>query len=139
VPAVELADLMEAYRTSVLNKDLEGLMAIYGHEIQAFDTWERWAFVGLEQWREMNVNWFRSVGDDRDSVDFDDVTILPGEPVGAVIATVTYSAVSTAGEVLRSMKTRLTWIAKRDGGGWKILHQHASVPIDANLKAILQR
>ena len=138
MPAVELADLMEAYRTSVLNKDLEGLMAIYGYEIQAFDTWDRWAFVGLEQWREMNVNWFRSVGDDRDRVDFDDVTILPGEPVGAVIATVTYSAVSTAGEVLRSMKTRLTWIAKRDGGGWKILHQHASVPIDANLKAILQ-
>ena len=135
---MELAGLMDVYRTSVLNKDIEGLMALYGREIQAFDTWDRWAFVGLEQWREMNVNWFRSVGDDRDRVDFEDVTILPGESVGAVIATVTYSAVSTAGEVLRLMKTRLTWVAKRDGGVWKIVHQHASVPIDSNLKAILR-
>ena len=59
-----------------------------------------------------------------------DLNIIPGDDVSAAHATVTYRARSDTGEILRSIQNRLTWIAKRTDGVWKIVHQHTSVPIE---------
>jgi len=39
-----------------------------------------------------------------------------------------------------AMLNRLTWVLKPHGGGWKIVHEHTSAPVDGeSMKVILQR
>jgi ketosteroid isomerase-like protein len=38
------------------------------------------------------------------------------------------------------MQNRLTWTLRPEGSGWRIVHEHTSVPLGFNdAKAILQR
>jgi ketosteroid isomerase-like protein len=55
-------------------------------------------------------------------------------------ATLTYTAVSAAGQRLRTLDNRITLALRRQAGEWKIFHEHTSAPIEhATLKAILTR
>lgn len=43
-------------------------------------------------------------------------------------------------EALRYLENRLTWVAKKKAGVWKIIHQHTSGPVDfESMKLILRR
>ena len=53
-------------------------------------------------------------------------------------ARATYAAISAAGEELRAMQNRLTWVLGIEEGAWKIVHEHTSVPIGfKDLKGLL--
>ena len=115
-------------------------MSLYDNDIRAFDTCGVWLYEGFDEWRKMNEKWFHSLGRERDIVEFNDVKVESTEHFGFASAVATYSAVSDSGEVIRSMQTRLTWIARKYAGQWKIVHQHTSVPIDGStISAILTR
>jgi ketosteroid isomerase-like protein len=130
----------ENYRSAVFNKDVGALMALYDEDFIAFDMWDVWRHVGEGPWREMNQEWLTSLGSERVVVAFDDIEIAAGPEVAAAYATVSYKAVSEAGAILRAMENRLTWVAKRKNGAWKIVHQHSSAPIDpSTMTAILRR
>ena len=130
----------EAYKSSVLNKQVDRLLELYDEDITAYDMWGRWSYVGAGPWREMNEGWLGSLGSETVVVEFDDVSTVHGAEVAAAYATVTYKAVSETGETLRSMQNRLTWVVKRKNGGWKIVHQHTSAPIDPDkFSPILRR
>ena len=136
----ELNSLFDTYKSSVVNKDVDALMAIYGHDFVAFDLWGAWRHVGDGPWREVNQKWLGSLGSGTVEIEFDDINIIPGDDVAAAHATVTYRGLSDRGEVLRSMQNRLTWIAKRTNGIWKIVHQHTSAPIEpGTMKAKFHR
>jgi ketosteroid isomerase-like protein len=130
----------EAYRLAVLNRDVEGLLALYDKDIQAFDVWEAWSLLGEGEWREMNRDWLGSLGSESVVVEFEEIRTFQGGDTAGASAFGTFKAVSEAGEILRSMQNRLTWVAARKDDGWKIVHQHTSVPIDSKtLRAILHR
>jgi ketosteroid isomerase-like protein len=130
----------EAYKSSVLTKQVDKLLDLYDQDLIAFDMWDRWSYAGGDSWREMNQQWLGSLGSESVIVEFDDINTLYGAETAAAYATVTYKAVSETGEVLRSMQNRLTWVAKRKNGGWKIVHQHTSAPIDpGKMSPILHR
>ena len=130
----------EAYKSSVLNKQVDQLLDLYDRDLIAFDMWDRWSYAGGDSWREMNQQWLGSLGSESVVVEFDDVNTLYGAEMAAAYATVTYRAMSETGEVLRSMQNRLTWVAERKNGGWKIVHQHTSAPIDpVKMSPILHR
>jgi len=136
----DLNSFFDIYRSAVLAKDVDAMMSIYGPDFTAFDMWGAWSLVGEAPWLEMNKDWLGSLGSESVIVEFDDITIIPGTDVAAAHATLTFKAVSDKGETLRSMQNRLTWVAKRTDGIWKIIHQHTSVPIEpAGMKPRLHR
>jgi ketosteroid isomerase-like protein len=137
---LDFDSFFETYKSAVLNKEVDTLMALYGEDFIAFDMWGPWSYAGEGPWREMNQGWLESLGSESVVVEFDDIITVSGGDIAAAYATVTYKAVSETGAVLRSMQNRLTWVAKPKDGAWKIVHQHTSAPIDpGTMSAILRR
>jgi len=88
----------------------------------------------------MTEDWFSSLNNERVVVTFSDVQVQANDAIGTASAFVRFAAISEQDVELRSMQNRLTWVALKKGGSWKIIHQHTSSPIDpGTMKAILQR
>ena len=62
------------------------------------------------------------------AVEFDEVRTEVGDGVAAVSAFTIFRGLNADGVEERSMNNRLTWILRRDGDGWKIVHEHTSAP-----------
>lgn len=135
-----MEQMLEAYAGAVRAKDVDAFVALYADDVRNFDLWERWSYDGSESWRGMVTEWFGSLGDDVVAVEFDEVRTEAGDDVAAVSAFTTYRALSPAGEELRSMNNRLTWVLRKDpGGGWKIVHEHTSAPAGDEGRVQLRR
>lgn len=136
----QIRQIFEGYKTAVFEKNVEAFLALYDENIHLFDMWEKWSYNGKDAWREMVSNWFGSLGDEKVVVDFDSLTITATNEIAVVHTFVTYKAVASNGNELRSMNNRLTAALKKSNGTWKIFHEHSSAPLDGNtLKATLQR
>jgi uncharacterized protein (TIGR02246 family) len=132
--------LFDTYKQAIFEKDLEAFTSIFDEKVQAFDMWQRWSYDGLTAWREMAAGWFSSLGTDRDLVTFDNIQIEETGELATASALVRYAAISAEGKELRYLDSRLTWIARKKDGDWKIMHQHSSGPIDLeSMKVILRR
>jgi uncharacterized protein (TIGR02246 family) len=136
-----IEELLEGYRSAVQAKDVEAFVAIYDQEVRVFDMWGRWVYTGLDEWRQMAAGWFRSLGNERVAVRLEDVQTVITEDLAAAHAFVTFKGLSAQGEELRAMDNRLTWVLHKTGqGGWKVIHEHSSAPVDAETATpILQR
>lgn len=132
--------LFTTYKTAIFEKDLTAFCSIFDEKVRIFDMWQQWTYEGLAAWREMADGWFTSLGADRDVVTFDDIQIQIDGELAVATAFVRFTAVSAEGKALRYLEDRLTWVAKRKEGTWKIIHQHTSAPIDfKTMKVILTR
>ena len=125
----------EAYRQAVFRRDVDGFVALYDPEVRIFDTWSERSYEGASAWRAMAEKWFSSLGEERVEVRFDDMRCEGGAGWATVSARVRYAARSAEGRELRSMHNRLSWMLKAEGTGWKIVHEHTSVPARFNEKA----
>ena len=131
---------LDAYKAAAFAKDVDALVALYADDVRVFDMWGEWQYDGLAAWRAMVAGWFGSLGEERVLVDFSDVrTVLaPDLALGHLL--VAYAAIDTQGGELRSLTSRMSVALRREGGGWKIFHEHTSAPLDfSTTKAILQR
>lgn len=136
----QIRQIFEGYKTAVFEKNVEAFLALYDENIHLFDMWEKWSYNGKDAWREMVSNWFGSLGDEKVVVDFDSLTVTATNEIAVVHTFVTYKAVASNGNELRSMNNRLTAALKKSNGTWKIFHEHSSAPLDGNtLNATLQR
>lgn len=126
-----IAKVVESYRTSVYEKDVDAFVALYRENVIVFDMWGLWSYDGADAWRAMAMEWFSSLGDDRVEVGFEDVrTIVTGD-FSVLHTFITITGLSAEGEKMRSMSNRLTWALQRGGDGlWKIFHEHTSAPAD---------
>lgn len=132
--------LLETYKTAVLQKDLQAYTSIFDDNIRVFDMWQQWTHDGLATWSEMAKGWFASLGTDKDVVTFNDIQIEKNAELAIITAIAKFTAVSEKGEALRYLQNRFTWVARKKGSTWKIIHQHTSSPIDfETMKPILQR
>jgi uncharacterized protein (TIGR02246 family) len=135
-----IESLFETYKNSVFQKDVETFVSIFDEKVRIFDMWQRWSYDGLSDWREMVENWFDSLGENKDIVEFDGIQIQSTGEMAVATAFVKFTAVSEKGEELRYLENRLTWVIQKKANGWKIIHQHTSGPIDfQTMKVILQR
>jgi uncharacterized protein (TIGR02246 family) len=136
----ELASLYQTYRNAIFRKDVDAFASIFDEKIRVFDMWEQWSYEGLDAWRELAKGWFESLGTDRDVVSFEDVQIEASDEMATLTAIVKFTAISEQGEELRYLQNRLTWVARKKKGVWKIIHQHGSSPIDPEtMKVVLKR
>lgn len=137
--ADEILALADAYREAVRAKDPERLAALYDADVRVFDTWGDRPFEGLAAWRVNLDGWLTSLGDDESvEVSFGGVRISSHGEMGCLHALVTYRALNAAGEVVRWMDNRLSWVVVRSQHGWTIAHEHTSVPIGPDLQGVLQ-
>jgi uncharacterized protein (TIGR02246 family) len=131
--------MLDSYVAAVRAKDVEAFLNLYADDTRNFDLWGVWAYDGKAALRPVIEEWFGSVGTDTIGVEFDDVRTETGQDVAAVSAFTTFRGISAEGEELRSMNNRLTWILRRDGDGWKIVHEHTSAPAGDEGKVSLTR
>ena len=132
--------VLDTYRAAVQAKDVEAFVAVYDHDIVAFDMWGEWSHRGIDAWRQMAADWFGSLGNDQVEVTFDDIQATVGVGAAGMHALVTFTGISAGGERLRAMNNRLSWTLRKKRGTWKVVHEHTSAPIDpATSKVILQR
>ena len=133
-------DMTEAYAAAVRAKDVEAFLALYADDVRTFDLWSVWTYDGKPALRAMVEEWFGSLEDDETVVvKFDDVRTQTDSDLAAVSAFTTFAAEAPDGTELRSMNNRLTWILRRDGDGWKIVHEHTSAPAGEGGKVSLRR
>ena len=131
---------LEAYRSAVQAKDVDAFVSLYDEDARTFDMWGLWSYEGATALRKLADEWFRSVGDDRIEVQFDEVHTTVGDDTAVLHAFVTFAGVSPSGERLRAMTNRFTWGLRRTDGSWKVVHEHTSAPLDFETsKVILER
>lgn len=135
----EIEALLETYKNAVFKKDVEAFVSLFDDEVRIFDMWE-WVYNGVAPWREMVKSWFGSLGTERVVVTFDDVRIDAEGEMAFASAFARFAAISEAGEELRYLQNRLTWVVRKKEGVWKVVHEHTSGPVDGGtMKVLLQR
>jgi uncharacterized protein (TIGR02246 family) len=136
-----LRTLFDIYKDAVFKKDAVMFASIFDDEVHVFDLWE-WTFEGLPAWRAMAEGWFEWLGKSNENcaVEFSDIQTAEAGDMGYASAVVKYTGISESGESLRSLNNRLTWVAVKKNGAWKIIHEHTSAPADREtLKVIFER
>ena len=130
----------DSYKRAVYEKDVDAFLDLYHEEARVFDTWGIWSFENVGERKGVIENWFSSLGDERVRVTIDRIRSVVVQELATLSARAAYAGLSAAGDELRAMQNRLTWVLKPEGGVWKIIHEHTSVPIGfSDLKGILQR
>jgi len=135
----EIAALAQAYSDAVRAKDWRRLAGLYAKDVQVFDTWNVQPHQDLTAWRANLEGWLTGLNaDERVEAAFDEVRTSSHGDMGFLHARVTYRAIGPAGETLRWMHNRLSWVVVRSKDGWRVTHEHTSVPIGPDLKGVLQ-
>jgi uncharacterized protein (TIGR02246 family) len=119
---------LAAYQAAVLAKDVDAFVSIYADDAQIFELWGTWVH-DIGSWREMAKGWFAFLGDQRSVVEAHDVRTQVSGDMAMLTASLTYRAVDLAGQELRSLDNRLTWVLRQRGGRWLVVHEHTSVPL----------
>jgi uncharacterized protein (TIGR02246 family) len=133
-------EILDAYVAAVRAKDVEAFLSLYADDVRTFDLWSVWTYDGKPALREMVEEWFGSPQTSPQvAVEFDEVRTEVGDTVAAVSAFTTFRGLDADGNEERSMNNRLTWILRREGDGWKIVHEHTSAPAGEGGKVSLRR
>jgi uncharacterized protein (TIGR02246 family) len=132
-PAVSDADqpirqLLAGYQAAVLAKDVDAFVALYADDALIYELWGTWTH-DIASWRAMAKGWFEFLGDQKSVVEAHDVKVDVSGDMALLTAFLTYHAVDASGQELRSLDNRLSWVARRRGGRWQVVHEHTSVPI----------
>lgn len=136
---MELESLFDIYKDAVFKKDASLFSSIFDDDIHVFDLWQ-WTFEGLPAWHQMAVGWFEWLGKESCVVEFSHIQTKETGDMGYASAVVKYTGISETGEIVRSLFNRMTWVAVRKNGTWKIIHEHTSGPVDRDtMKVILER
>jgi len=125
-----IARMLEAYKAAVFAKDVEALMSLYDPDVRVFDAWGQWSYDGVQAWRGMVARWLGSLATERVVVDLDEVQKTVTQDVAIIHAFATYACISAEGNARHATRNRLTWVLRRRAGGWRVVHEHTSVPVD---------
>jgi uncharacterized protein (TIGR02246 family) len=132
----EIEAVAQRYVDAVRDKDEQGFLSLYDEQVTVFDLWDQWSYVGRDAWAASVAAWFGSLGDEQVQVAFRPVSCVVEGRSAAWSAIVSYSGLSAAGEVLRSMENRISWFLRRSDTGWIIVHEHTSAPADHETLAV---
>ena len=133
-------DVADAYVAAVRAKDVEAFLSLYTDDVRTFDLWSVWCYDGKSALRGMVEEWFGSPDTAAEvGVEFDEVRVEAGGDVASLSTFLTFRGFDADGNEERSMNNRLTWVLRKDGGAWKIVHEHTSAPAGDEGKVSLRR
>lgn len=130
-------DFFSLYQQFAWEKDSEGMINLYDEDVLVFDMWGDEKNAGLKEWSRIIREWLGSLNEERVKVTFEEISLQRSETVSFATAIVRYQAVSSDNQIIRGMRNRMTVGLVKKENEWKVIHQHTSAPIDADLKAIL--
>jgi len=122
--------IFDAYQRAIYAKDVSAFMALYSQDVRVFDAWECYCYEDADTWRAVIERWFNSLGKETVQVSIQEVRTVVSSDYASASALVSYTAIAPDGGQLRSMKNRLSWVLACTHTGWKIVHEHTSVPIN---------
>jgi uncharacterized protein (TIGR02246 family) len=123
-----IRQLLAGYQAAVLAKDVDAFVALYAEDVRIFELWATWTH-DIASWRRMAQDWFAFLGEDLSIVEATDVAVNASADMAMLTATLTYRATDKAGQALRSLDNRLSWVARERDGRWRVVHEHTSVPL----------
>ncbi|MFC5405389.1 YybH family protein [Cohnella soli] len=125
-------DVLENYKSSVNEKDVDRFVSAYASDIHIYDCWQNWECTGFTQWSENVHEWFDSLTkeDVLLKVDYDDLVVEENSNLAFVRCTVRFAAYNKSGEKLRQMTNRFTFGLRKQNDSWLITHEHSSLPIN---------
>ena len=126
-------EVLENYKTSVSERDVEKFLRSYSEKIDLYDCWTKWECNGLKEWRKSVESWFQELSEEglNLKVTFSDMSIEEGESVAFAKCAITYAAyVQSSSEIVRQITNRFTFGLCKVDESWQIVHEHSSLPID---------
>lgn len=131
---------LAGYAAAVHAKDAEAFTALYDDDLLVFDLWQDWSLQGLPAWCAMAHGWFASLGDERVAVTWTQAHSRTDGELAFGHAFLTYAAYSSDGRRLRSLDNRISVAMRRGAHGWKVVHEHTSVPVEhGSGRGLMQR
>jgi uncharacterized protein (TIGR02246 family) len=129
--------VIEARVAAVAAKDLEVLLACYAEDVTLFDAVGPLHDAGREAERARLREWF---GAYRSAIELDirDLDVVADGDVAFAHYLFHVRGTMHDGTVV-AMWVRSTAGLRRDAGGWKIVHEHSSVPFDGATGEALTR
>jgi ketosteroid isomerase-like protein len=135
---MEIEEFFKIYQNSAWRKDATTMINLYYKHADIFDMWDKGYISNSSEWSKSVIEWFDSLGEEKVKVEFEMVKIHQSDNVGFATALIQFQAISTNGNVLRSMKNRITLGFSKFDDEWRVIHQHISAPINSDgLTAIL--
>jgi uncharacterized protein (TIGR02246 family) len=117
-----IRELSEAWRQAVLAKDAHALVQHYADDVVVFDVVPPAFITGVDRYRENWQRWFDSIGG---PLEFD-VREMHVEASGDLAFVHAVNRVAAGG---RDDIVRATVCFRRIDGDWRVVHEHASVPL----------
>ena len=131
--------ILERYAQAVYNKDVEGFLSIYDPDVCIFDTWYKWMSNDINAVGTMAGQWFESLGREKVRVEFVTVNVFKTAEQIVWIGEVKFYGLNEDDQILRSIINRWTWVIKKSDDGFKVVHEHSSLPINMEtFKGILK-
>jgi ketosteroid isomerase-like protein len=130
---IKVQDVLENYKSSVYEKNVERFLSTYAPEVHIYDCWGNWESEGISPWKANVEEWFNGLRADGVSlnVDFNDVVVEENLNLAFVHCAVTFAAHDIeSGEKLRQMTNRFTFCFRKENDSWLITHEHSSLPIN---------
>ncbi|SFW82533.1 YybH family protein [Amycolatopsis australiensis] len=129
------AALVEARTAAVAAKDIETLVAQYAEDVTLFDALDTLRDTGRDAERARLRTWFAAY---RSAIDLriHDLEVVEGGDVAFAHYLFHVGGTMTDGTEVR-MWVRSTVGFRRGEDGWKVVHEHSSVPFDGATGAAL--
>lgn len=114
----------------VLYKDKELMISLYHHDIFIYDVAGQWSLKVKQELIAMVEDWFKVISLGEVVVDFSNLTIKSSHYCAFAYFDATFSKLKNE-VVVQSVIERFT-LCLVFGDGWKIIHQHASHPLEVS-------
>jgi uncharacterized protein (TIGR02246 family) len=124
----QIRDLISDRIEAIHAKDIDALMSHYSPDVMIFDVVNPLRYVGSDAVRERAREWFTSY-QGQIGYEVRDLTIAAGDEVAFCNYLSRTRGALTGGEAA-DMWVRATLCLRNTNGGWKIEHEHQSVPFD---------
>jgi uncharacterized protein (TIGR02246 family) len=119
---VRIRELIEEWRSAVLAKNADALIRHYASDVVVFDVVPPASFSGSDQYRANWQRWFDSMKGPI-SFEMNDVQVTASDDI-AYAHSVNRVVIGGQENVVRA-----TVCFRRIDGNWRVVHEHASVPL----------
>jgi PhnB protein len=131
----QIRKLVDQLARAIRDKDVEAVMACYASDILTFDLAPPLQHAGREVIKEGLKDWFPT-WDGPIGLEIRDLSVVAGGAVAYCTSLNRMTGTKTDGEK-PDLWFRATYGLRKEGGAWKIAHEHASTPfyMDGSFKA----
>lgn len=127
-------DVLDQYKLSVYNQDINLFMDLYDDSVRIFDSWNTWEIKSKSEWRIVIENWFNGLKRDGSTlrVSFEDPHVHQDDSIAFIHVSIRFSEFNSHNIEFRHLTNRFTFGLQKLNNSWKIVHEHSSLPIDSD-------